>query len=102
MMFSALQSDSGQVLLNHFNLNKIEFDSLIYIEGNEYYSKSTAALKILVELGGVWRLFGILKIIPRPLRDWFYDIIAKYRYRLFGKRIKCMVPDSEVQFRFLD
>ena len=101
-MFSALQSDSGQVLLDHFNLNRNDFDTVIYIEGNEYYSKSTGVLKVIVELGGGWRLFGMLYIIPRPVRDWMYDMVAKYRHRISGRRSECMVPERELQSRFLD
>lgn len=82
-------------------------DSVVVIEtdadGNEHaFSHSTAALHICRYLGGFWRLFLVFYILPRPLRDACYDLFARYRYRLFGKRESCMVPAPEVRDRFID
>ncbi len=99
--FAALQSEPGQALLKKFNLPLDQFDSFVLITGDKYYLKSTAGLHVLKELGGVWKLFYILIIFPRPLRDFVYDIIAKWRYKIFGKRDVCMIPSPEIEQRFL-
>ena len=99
--FAALQSESGQTLLKRFGLSTHDFDSFIFISGEKYFIKSSAGLHVLKELGGVWILFYALIIFPRPLRDFIYAIVAKTRYRIFGKRDTCMIPTPEVKRRFL-
>jgi predicted DCC family thiol-disulfide oxidoreductase YuxK len=63
--------------------------------------KSRAVLEILKDIGGGWNLFYILIVVPPFVRDFIYAIIAKNRYRIFGRRSSCMVPDSEITSRFL-
>ena len=99
--FTSLQSEPGQQLLERFGLSKNEFESFVLIWGDQYYLKSTAALKTLRELGGPWKIFYVFIWIPRPLRDFLYDIIAKSRYKVFGKRETCMIPTPESNARFL-
>ena len=99
--FASLQSDIGQQWLKRFDLAKNEFDSFVLIRGDKYYLKSTGVLKMLRELGGIWKVFYILIIIPRPVRDFIYDLIAKSRYRIFGKQDTCMIPTPELKDRFL-
>jgi len=77
-------------------------DTFIYIRAGKCLRKSTAALEILKEIGGGWKLLYILKIIPLFLRDWVYDRIARSRYRIFGREAACMVPEPEFRKRFLD
>ena len=99
--FSSLQSESGQALLRQFGLPTNDFDSFVFISGDKYFLKSSAGLHVLKELGGVWKVFFIFIIFPRPLRDFIYNIIAKTRYRIFGKRDTCMVPTPDIKQRFL-
>jgi len=99
--FAALQSESGQAMLKKFNLPTNNFGSFIFIKREKYFIKSTAGLHVLKEIGGVWKLFYILIIIPRPLRDGIYTIIARTRYRIFGKQDTCITPTPEVRQRFL-
>jgi predicted DCC family thiol-disulfide oxidoreductase YuxK len=99
--FASLQSDIGQQLLIHFGLAKNEFESIVFIQGENYSLKSAAALKILRELGGAWKIFYVFIFVPRPIRDFFYDLIAKSRYKIFGKRDVCMIPTPELKERFL-
>jgi len=81
---------------------KPNIDSIVYyIEGKPYY-KSTAILKILNDLGGLWRITNIFYLLPPFIRDWLYDIIAKYRYRLFGKLKRCRVPNEGEKALFLE
>lgn len=106
LRFAALQSDfGGQVLARHAELANV--DSVIYVEGagteNErVFVRSAAALQITAYLGGFWKIFLAAYIIPRPLRDAAYDLIARYRYRFFGKHDACMLPAPEIRERFLD
>jgi len=77
-------------------------DSIIFYEDGSVYYKSTAILKILRSLGGVWILTQFFYIIPRIPRDFIYDVIAKYRYKIFGKMQSCPLPKEEEQGLFLD
>lgn len=99
--FASLQSESGQTLLKKMGLPTDDFDSFVFINGNKYFLKSSAGLHVLKELGGVWKLFYVFIILPRPLRDFIYGLIAKTRYRIFGKRDTCMVPTQDIKRRFL-
>ncbi len=76
-------------------------DSIIFYEDGSVYYKSTAILKILRSLGGVWILTQFFYIIPRIPRDFIYDVIAKYRYKIFGKMQSCPLPKEE-EGLFLD
>jgi len=64
--------------------------------------KSTAVLRVLRALGGVWRLTGVLFVVPRFLRDVVYDFVARHRYGWFGKSDSCRIPTPELRARFLD
>jgi predicted DCC family thiol-disulfide oxidoreductase YuxK len=99
--FASLQGETGRLLLKEFDLEE-NLDSIVYIEGDRFYKKSAAALRICKNLEGVWRLFVIFKIIPTPIRDFFYDIVAKNRYKWFGKKDSCMIPSPEIRNRFLE
>lgn len=98
--FASLQSETGQKLLGRFGLNNKEFDSVVLISDDKFYSKSSAALRIVKEFPFLWKALYILILIPPPLRNIFYDIIAKNRYRWFGKNDSCRMP-SEDNSRFI-
>lgn len=97
--FAPLQSEIGQKYIEKFGLN--ELDTVILIEDEKAYTHSTAALKIARRLDGIWSWAYAFIIIPRPVRDFFYKLFAKYRYRLFGKKDACMLPTPEIRARFL-
>jgi predicted DCC family thiol-disulfide oxidoreductase YuxK len=107
MFFAALQSDYGKsILTRHPELKGI--DSLVFVEPlgfaylEQVFVRSDAALRIAAYLGGLWRLALAAYIIPRSVRDYFYDQFAKRRYRWFGKHDVCPLPAPEVRARFLD
>ncbi|HST20616.1 MAG TPA: DCC1-like thiol-disulfide oxidoreductase family protein [Blastocatellia bacterium] len=107
MFFAALQSDYGkQVISRHPELEKV--DSIVFVEqksgadDERVFIRSAAALRVASYLGGAWKLLLILRIIPRPVRDFFYNLCAKYRYKFFGKYDSCMLPSPDVRSRFLD
>lgn len=77
-------------------------ESIVLVEDSKIYTASAAALRITRRLSGLWPLFSIFIIIPRPIRDWAYAIVARNRYRWFGRRDECMVPTSNLRGRFLD
>ena len=100
--FSALQSQWAQAFLKQLSFEEPKTDSILYVTENSVYTKSTAALNICRNLRGAWPLLYALMLIPKPLRDSIYDWIAKNRYRWFGKRTECMIPDQEFKSRFLE
>lgn len=99
--FASLQSLRGKALLEAAGLSTGQLESFIYMEGNRCYSKSSAALRIAAQLPFPARLWTVLIVIPSGIRDWGYRLIARHRYRLFGKKPRCMVPLPEWQDRFL-
>jgi predicted DCC family thiol-disulfide oxidoreductase YuxK len=100
--FAPLQGKTGRELLKKFNLPENVFNSFILVEGGNICSRSTAALRIAKKLGGGWKLFYGFIIIPRFIRDAAYNLVAKNRYKWFGKRDECMIPTPELKERFLD
>jgi predicted DCC family thiol-disulfide oxidoreductase YuxK len=98
--FASIQSEAGQSLLSNYEISE-NLDSVVYIADNRYYIKSSAILHVLRDIGGGWRVFYSLMIFPKSLRDYIYDLIARNRYRIFGKRDVCMVPSSEIKKRFI-
>lgn len=97
--FAPLQSEIGKSLIEKFGLNEV--DSIILVEDDKAYTHSTAALKFIRHLDGIWSWAYIFIIIPRPIRDFFYKLFAANRYRLFGKKDVCMMPTPEIRSRFL-
>lgn len=99
--FSSLQSETGQKLKNETNLPE-DTDSIVLIENGKSYVKSTAALRISKEMDGLWKFLYVFIIIPKPLRDLAYNVLAKNRYKWFGQMDQCMVPSPEIRSRFLN
>jgi len=100
--FAPLQSETGKNLLSKFDLPNDKLNSIILVENNEYYLRSTAALKILRRLGTLWKIVYVFMLVPRPVRDYIYDIVARNRYKWYGKRAECMIPSSDIESRFLE
>lgn len=98
--FAPLQSPLGQELLKKNDLALAEFSSFVVITSDGYLTKSTAALHLLHRLGGIWRILYIFILIPKFLRDWGYDIIARHRYQLRGTLTTCYRPPQEYEDRF--
>ena len=100
--FASLQSEIGKEFLLKTGLPTVDFDSIVLIDGEQYFLKSTAALRILKELSGGWKAIYIFLAVPKFLRDFIYSIIAKTRYRIFGKQDVCMIPTADIKKHFLD
>lgn len=99
--FASLQSPQAQKFLAGRHLQSY-MESILLVEDSKIYTASAAALRIARHLSGFWPLFYIFIIVPRPIRDWVYSIIARNRYRWFGRRDECMVPTPNLRGRFLD
>lgn len=99
--FAALQADAGQALLRRFGLSTTRFDSFVYVKDGQFYTESTAALWVARDMGGAWSLLWGLMVFPRFIRDAVYRLVARNRYRVFGKQDACMIPTPELKARFL-
>ena len=99
--FASLQSKPGQALLNKFKLSANTFNSFVLVEGDKIYTRSTAALRVAKDLKG-WKWLHALRFIPKFIRDGVYNLIAKNRYKWFGKKEECWVPSPELRSRFLE
>jgi predicted DCC family thiol-disulfide oxidoreductase YuxK len=101
--FAALQSDVARERLTELGQPPPPTtpESILLLEGGHLYSESTAALRIAGHLRGPWRLLKALLVVPRPLRDAVYRLIARNRYAWFGRTDACRVPTPELKARFL-
>lgn len=99
--FAPLQSEVGQKLLDENGIDKTVTDSVVLIEDGKAYVRTTAALRIARKLSGYWSWFYGFIVVPSFVRDVFYNLFAKYRYKMFGKQEACMLPTPEVRSRFL-
>jgi predicted DCC family thiol-disulfide oxidoreductase YuxK len=99
--FASLQSDAATKLLLQLNHKNNKLESIVLIDDSKIYDKSTAALKIAKELSPLWNFFYVLIIIPKPIRDFVYDLIAKNRYSWFGKKDTCLFYAEGHQDRFI-
>jgi len=100
--FATLQSAAGVHFISAHGLATADIGTSVYWRNGEALTRSTAALNVARDVGGVWVLaFGLI-LVPRFIRDAVYDFIARNRYRWFGKRDACMVPTSELRERFLE
>ena len=100
--FASLQGQAGQLLLQKFSLPLAHYNSFVLVEGDQAFTQSTAALRVFKKLGIPWSLTYGWIIIPRFIRDTVYRLIAKNRYKWFGKKEYCMIPSAELRARFLD
>ena len=99
--FASLQSRAGKTLLDKHEIEKNYVDSLVFIEEDRFSLSSTAALRTLSYLSSWESQLKYLLVLPSPLRDIFYRLIARRRYKWFGKRDQCMIPTPELKERFL-
>lgn len=99
--FASLQSDFAQKVLSQYGVTP-HMDTVIFIEDGNIYTKSKAFFEICKHLIYPWKAMYYFKYIPSSITNWIYDLIAKHRYKLFGKRKKCMVPRPEWRDRFYE
>lgn len=100
--FASLQGKFGQQILDKLNLSTTQLNTFILVEGDQFYTRSTAALMLARKLSGLWPMLYIFILVPKFMRDAIYKWIAKNRYTWFGKRDTCWMPQSRYTNRFLD
>ena len=101
-VFTAIQSPTAQALIKQYKLEYLGMDSFILIKENRCFVRTTAALEITKDLSGLWCLLNVFKVFPSRFRDYFYDVLAKNRYRIFGKSETCLIPTARIKNKFLD
>ena len=100
MRFVAIQSREGHALALEHAIDPNQPDSFLFIENGAVMRKSDAVLGIVAHLGWPARLVLAARLLPRPARDWLYDRLARNRYRLFGRKESCILPDPAQRHRF--
>ena len=103
LRFASLQSVAARELLKQHGITLPEGDpdSILLVDGGRVYDKSGAALRIAGKLRSPIAMFWIFLIVPWFIRDFFYKIIARNRYKWFGKTEACRVPTPELKERFV-
>jgi predicted DCC family thiol-disulfide oxidoreductase YuxK len=100
-LFASLQSEAGQELMKAHGLDPASLNTVVLIDQDKAYTRSSAGLQVCKYLGFPWSLMGVFWIVPAALRNWVYNWIARNRYRWFGKQEYCMMPTPEYKARFL-
>jgi predicted DCC family thiol-disulfide oxidoreductase YuxK len=100
-LFASLQSDVAKDILLQFDLKKYNLNTILLFENGFIYDRSTAVLKIMKRLDKGYPILYFFIIIPKKIRDWVYDVIAKNRYKWFGRKDTCMIPKNTIKKRFL-
>ncbi len=95
LKFASLQGITAKSHLPVFHSSQTSFDTVVYFRDGQIYEKSTAVLYALKDIGGVWSGAQVFLIIPKRVRDAIYDLVAKNRYRLFGRKDTCRIPTPQ-------
>lgn len=95
------QSSVGEALLERFDQPTDYYQSVLLVQGDRVWLRSDAVLEILRGLPAPWCWLSVLRVIPRPVRDAVYTVVARHRYRLFGRYQRCIVPRAGDRWRFL-
>lgn len=99
--FASLQSPIAKTLLEKVGFPTTHVPTIILVDKGRYFTESTAVLNIVLKLGIPWSLFYGLILVPKPIRDGAYRMIARNRYNWFGRTEQCMIPTADIQSRFL-
>ncbi|MER8379422.1 MULTISPECIES: DCC1-like thiol-disulfide oxidoreductase family protein [unclassified Mesorhizobium] len=99
--FVTAQSPLGEMLFKKYGLQTDRYETNLVIVDGAAFTRLDSFVAVMAELGWPWRAARILLLLPRPLRDWLYDRIAKNRYALFGKKDNCEIPSAEVRARLI-
>jgi predicted DCC family thiol-disulfide oxidoreductase YuxK len=107
LRFASLQSDFAAVLLTRHGADPNDLDTVYVVKNYEaadesLLARSDAILYLLIQLGGFWSLAAVAKVLPRVMRDAIYNLVARNRYRVFGKHDSCLLPEPKYRQKFLD
>ena len=100
--FASTQSSLGQALFVHYGLDPVAFETVLLLSEGRAFGKLEVPFEVARVLGGPWRLFQLFRPLPRALQDRAYDLIAKNRYRLFGRSEACLLPDASWRTRVIE
>ena len=106
--FASLQSEFAARILRRHGIQPGNLDTFYLVTdhaqpGEQLSERSEAAIAVLRELGGIWALAALpLRVLPTPIRDWGYNLVARHRYRVFGKYDVCPLPEAKDRHKFLD
>lgn len=100
--FVPSQSELGNILQKRYCINTNALDTVALIRDGEVFTESEAFVQIFAALDGPWRLLGLARWVPRPVRNRIYRNIAKRRYAWFGQKDECLIPTQELKSRFLE
>jgi predicted DCC family thiol-disulfide oxidoreductase YuxK len=105
--FASLQSEFANNLLRRHGADPHDLDTVYVVRdyglpSQSLLARSDAVLYMLTQLGGLWKLAGVGRVLPKAFRDAIYKIVARNRYRVFGKHESCMLPEPKHRAKFLD
>ena len=100
LRFVALQSEMGKNILKKHNTQSIDMKSIILLENDKLYDRSTAALRMAKNMDGLWKILYVFIIVPKPIRDAVYNVVARNRYRWFGQKNECWLPTPDLKKHF--
>ena len=100
--FASLQSGIGEQILKQYKVSQKGLESIVFVQDGKAYEKSEAIIKISNLLNRPWSFLPFFRILPVAFRDFIYDIVASNRYRVFGKKEVCWIPDPKWKKRFID
>ncbi|HEY0770429.1 MAG TPA: DCC1-like thiol-disulfide oxidoreductase family protein, partial [Sphingobacteriaceae bacterium] len=99
--FASLQSSAAADMLTGFNVQADAIYSILVLKGGRLYDRSDALIEIARDLPGIWKVFTVVRFLPKGFRDALYKLVANNRYRIFGKQESCMLPTPGLKSRFL-
>jgi predicted DCC family thiol-disulfide oxidoreductase YuxK len=107
LLFASLQSEFAAAILKRHGKDAQDLDTVYLVKNHEQpdealLARSDAIISVLKELGGIWSLTTAGKILPRGLRDRLYNLVARNRYKVFGKHETCMLPEPQHRAKFVD
>ncbi|MEM9332768.1 MAG: DCC1-like thiol-disulfide oxidoreductase family protein [Pseudomonadota bacterium] len=100
--FLTAQSQAGEALYAHYGLKVDDYDTNLVLIKGRLFERLHGLFEVLSLIGWPWRILNVFRFLPAFLLDWIYYRIARNRYRLFGKRSSCLVPDATLKARFID
>jgi len=101
LLYPLIGATLGVALYRHFGLDPVDYDTNILIEDGRAWLKAESSIRVFERLGLPWSLVAVARVLPRPVRDWLYGILARNRLRWFGARASCYRPDPSQADRFL-
>ena len=101
-LFTPIQSAFAKELIKKYDIDTLDTETFLLIKNEQCFVFSSAALEVTKDLSGLWRILNVLRFVPKVIRDFVYRVVARNRYKLFGKKEVCMVPTDELKARFIE